>query len=46
MAEMNLSTEQVQNHRHREETGSCQGGRVLLGGWNGRLGLVDVSFYT
>ena len=27
MAEMNLSTEQKQAHRHRKQTGGCQGGR-------------------
>ena len=26
MAQMNLSTEQKQTHRHREQTGGCQGG--------------------
>ena len=28
---MNLSMKQKQNHRHREQTGGCQGGR----GWGG-----------
>ena len=29
MTKMNLSMKQKQNHGHKEETGSCQGGR----GW-------------
>ena len=29
MTQMNLSIKQKQTHRHREETGGCQGG----GGW-------------
>ena len=31
MTQMNLSVKQKQNHRHREQTGGCQGG----GGWGG-----------
>ena len=35
MAQMNLSTEQKETHRHREQTGGCQGG----GGGNGMDGV-------
>ena len=34
MIQMNLSTKQIQTHRHREETCGCQGG-----GWGERDGL-------
>ena len=37
----NESIYETESHRHIEQTGSCQGG----GGWSGRLGLADVSFY-
>ena len=40
---MNLSTKQKQTHRHREQTGGCQGGRVGKG-WIGSLGLADLSY--
>ena len=37
MTQMNLSMKHKQNHRHREETGGCQGGGVWgrdgAGGW-------------
>ena len=36
---MNLSMKQKQNHGHREQTGSCQGG----GGWGGMEREVGVS---
>ena len=36
---MNLSTKQKQIHRHREQTGGCQGGRDGLGVW----GLADAN---
>ena len=36
MAQMNLSMKQKQNHIHREQTGSCQGGWEMdgLGVWD------------
>ena len=37
---MNLSVKQKQNHRHREQASSCQGGR----GWSEMMGLADLSF--
>ena len=33
MTQMNLSTKQKWTHRHREQTGGCQGGR----GWKGEM---------
>ena len=42
---MNLSMKQKQNHKHKKQTGGCQGGggwrRSEMAGW----GLADVSFY-
>ena len=38
---MNLSMKQKQNHRHREQTGGCQGGggwgRDGVGGWGQQM---------
>ena len=47
MAQMNLSTKQKENHRHREQTCGCQGwGGVVEGeGWTGSLGVVDANCY-
>jgi len=42
---MNLSTKQKQNHRLREQTCGCQGGRVVRQGWIGSLGLADAKYY-
>ena len=39
MAPMNLSAKQKQTHRHREQTGGCQGGE----GWGGMEWEVEVS---
>ena len=41
MAEMKLSTEQKQIHRHGEQTCSCQDGV----GWTESLGLVDANHF-
>ena len=43
MAQMNLSTDQKQAHRHGGKTWGCQGrgGGV---GWTGSLGLVDANY--
>ena len=38
---MNLSVKQKQNHRHREQASSCQGGGR---GWSETMGLADLSF--
>ena len=43
MAKMNLSTEQKQTHRYREQTCGCQGGSREGMGWTGSLGLVDAN---
>ena len=41
---MNLSTEQKQTHRHREQTCGCQGGERW--GRDGlSLGLADANYY-
>ena len=42
MTQMNLSMKQKQNHRHREQTGGCQGGgmgweREGVGGWGQQM---------
>ena len=42
---MNLSTEQKQIDRHREQTCGCQGGWGMGDGWTGSLGLADVNFF-
>ena len=44
MTQMNLSTEQKQSHRYREQTCGCQWGGVEEG-WIGSMGLVDVNYY-
>ena len=41
---MNISMKQKQNHRHREQTGGCQGGRGVGEGRTGSLGLVDANY--
>ena len=46
MTQMNLSTKYEQAHGHREQNRSCQGDRGWGEGWDGRLGLADVSFYN
>ena len=40
---MNLFTKQKQTHRHREQTGGCQGG--VGERWIGSLGLADANYY-
>ena len=45
MTQMNLSMKQKQNHRHREQTGGCQGGMGVGEGWTGSLGLADANQY-
>ena len=45
MTQLNLSVKQKQNHRHKEQTGSCRGKSGVGQGWSGSLGLADVSFY-
>ena len=42
---MNLSIKQKQTHRHREETGGCQGGGAVGEGWSGSLGSADANYY-
>ena len=42
---MNLSMNQKQTHRHREQTCGCQEGGVGEG-WIGSLGLADANYYT
>ena len=37
MTQINLSMKQKQNHRHREETGGCQGGVKLGEGWGEQM---------
>jgi len=41
---MNLSTEQEQYHRHREQTCDCQGKEEGVG-LMGSLGLIDANYY-
>ena len=44
MAQMNLSTKQKQNHRHREQTCGFRGlGGEEREGWSGSLGLADAT---
>ena len=43
MTQMNLSTQQKQTHRHREQTCGCQGGGGWEEGWSGSLGLADAN---
>ena len=45
MTQMNLSMEQKQTHRYREQTCGCQGGRGLGEGWIGSLVLADANYY-
>ena len=46
MAQMNLSTKQKQNHKHREQTCGCQeGGEWGPEGLVGSQGLADVNQY-
>ena len=42
---MNLSMNQKQTHKHREQTCGCQGGGELGEGWSGSLGLADANYY-
>ena len=42
---MNLSMQQKQTHRHREQTYGCQKGGVIGEGWIGSLGLADANYY-
>ena len=42
---MNLSINQKQNHRHRDQTCGCQWGGQEEEGWTGSLGLVDANYY-
>ena len=37
--QMNLSTKQKQTHRHREQTGDCQGGEGFRGGMEWEVGV-------
>ena len=41
---MNLSTEQKQTHRHREQLADAKGEGVEMG-QTGSLGLVDANYY-
>ena len=43
--QMNLSIEQKQIHRHREQTCGSQGGGEVEEGWSGSLGLVDENYF-
>ena len=44
MAQMNLSAEQKQSHRHGEQDCACQGeGKGGL--WTGNWGLIDANYY-
>ena len=45
MAQKNLSTEQKQTCRHREQTYACQVGGGEGVGWTGSLGLVNANYY-
>ena len=45
MAQTNLSTEQKQTQRHREQTCGCQGRGEREWPWKGGLGLVDANYY-
>ena len=42
---MNLSMKQKQTHRHKEQTGGCQGEVWVGEGWIGSLGLADTNYY-
>ena len=42
---MNLSLKQKETHRHREQTCGYQSKKGVGKGWNGSLGLGDVSYY-
>ena len=42
---MNLSMEQKQTHRHKEQTCGCQGGGGARKGWIGSLGLANANYY-
>ena len=39
-----IFTKQKQTHRHREQTGSCQGGWGVGERWIGGLGLLDANY--
>ena len=45
MAQVNLSIEQKQTHRHGEETCGCQEGKREGAGGTGSLELVDANYY-
>ena len=42
---MNLSTEEKQTHRHREQACGCQRGEGVGEGWIGGLGLPVANYY-
>ena len=41
---MNISTQQKQTHRHREQTCGCQGGWGMGEGRTGSLGFTDTNY--
>ena len=43
--QMNLSMNQKQTHRHREQTCGCQAGGGVGKGWVGSLRLADANYY-
>ena len=46
MTQMNISAKQEPTHRHREQTGSCQGWEEVEEGIIGHLGLTNENYYT
>ena len=45
MTQINISTNQKQTHRHREQTYGCQVGGSWAEGSIGNLGLADINCY-
>ena len=42
--QMNISTNQKQTHRHRQQTAGSQGGGRVWEGWIGSLGLAGAAY--
>lgn len=45
MTPTNLSMQQKQTHRHREQTWECQGGEEAEEGRTGSVGSADANWY-
>ena len=44
--QMNISTQQKQSHRYREQTCGCQGAGEVGEGWIWSLELADANYYV